>query len=84
MERLSKLIDCRHHLGKSNSGQTHPPMEISAHQESHADQNRSDAPNRGNGAATPEIVEVRLMPVRDDHHPEDREAERQADQAYPS
>jgi hypothetical protein len=43
---------------------------------------KADAPERCKGPAARSIIQVRLVLVHYDQYPEDREAERKANQAY--
>jgi hypothetical protein len=54
-------------------------METSGDKENRTNQESADAADHRNGTATPETVQLRLMPVSEDQHPKDPKAESQAD-----
>jgi len=59
-------------------------MEISGKKKNRADQKNADAAAHCKGTATSETIQLRLMPVRYNQYPKDRETDRVADQAEPS
>ena len=58
------------------------PMEISGSKENCTYENSADAADDCNGAATRKTLQVGLMPVHYNQYPQDREADRFADQAH--
>ena len=56
-----------------------PPMETGGDKENHTHQESADAANYRNKTAAGETVQLCLMPVDDDQHRKDPEAESQAD-----
>jgi hypothetical protein len=59
-------------------------MEASGDKENRTYQESVDAAGRRKGTAAGETVQFRLMPVDDNQHRKDPEAESQADQTHPS
>jgi hypothetical protein len=54
-------------------------MDASGDKENRTYQESADAADHRNGTATGETVQLRLMPVDEDQHPKDPEADSQAD-----
>jgi len=61
-------------------GGAKPPMEASGDEENRTYQESADAADYRKGTAAGETVQLCLMPVNDDQHRKDPEAESQADQ----
>jgi hypothetical protein len=59
-----------------------PPMETGGAKENRTYQESSDATDHRKGTAAGETVQLSLMPVDDDQHSKDPEAESQADQTH--
>ena len=61
-----------------------PPMETSGKKENRTYQESANAADRRNGTAAGETVQLSLVPVDDDQHRKDPEAESQGDKAHSS
>ena len=61
-----------------------PPMETGGHKENRTYQESADAADHRKSTAAGETVQLCLMPVDDDQHRKDPEAESQADQTHSS
>jgi hypothetical protein len=65
---------------RSRMFSTEPPVKQCGDKEGRADSDNADPVDCGDRAAPWKIIQVRVVPVHYDQHPEEREAQSEADQ----